>query len=99
EISGPCQTQCGRDVIHLGRRDVAPFEDVRAQLEANQAGTVFNEWFTEQLGTTSVEVNPRFGRFDQDTGEVLPIRSTAQEPAAGSVHQRSPGSPHCESRD
>jgi len=92
EISGPVQTQAGWHVIHLVRRDVAPFEDVRAQLEANQAPTVFNDWFTEQLGTTSVEVNPRFGRFDQDTGEVLPIRSTAQEPAGGSGSTGSTGS-------
>ena len=86
------QTQSGWHVIHLVRRDVAPFEDVRPQLEANQAGTVFNDWFTEQLGTTNVEVNPRFGRFDQDTGEVLPIRSTAQEPAGGSGSTGSTGS-------
>jgi foldase protein PrsA len=92
EISGPVQTQSGWHVIHLVRRDVAPFEDVRPQLEANQAPTVFNDWFTEQLGTTNVEVNPRFGRFDQDTGEVLPIRSTAQEPAGGSGSTGSTGS-------
>jgi foldase protein PrsA len=91
EISGPVQTQFGWHVIHLVRRDVAQFEDVRPQLEANQAPTVFNDWFTEQLGTTNVEVNPRFGRFDQDTGEVLPIRSTAQEPAGGSGSTGSTG--------
>jgi len=92
EISGPVQTQFGWHVIHLVRRDVAPFEDVRDQLAANQTGTVFNDWFTEQLGTTNVEVNPRFGRFDQDTGEVLPIRSTAQERAGGSASTGSTGS-------
>jgi hypothetical protein len=37
-------------------------------------------------------VNPRFGRFDQDTGEVLPIRSTAEEPAGGSGSTGSTGS-------
>jgi foldase protein PrsA len=84
EISGPIKTQFGYHVIRLVRRDVAPFEDVRPQLEANQADTVFADWFIEQLGTTNVDVNPRFGRFDQDTGQVLPIRSTAQEPAGGS---------------
>ena len=92
EISGPVQTQFGWHVIHLVRRDVAPFEDVRDQLAANQTGTVFNDWFTEQLGTTNVEVNPRFGRFDQDTGEVLPIRSTAQEPAGDTGSTGSTGS-------
>lgn len=92
EISGPVRTQFGWHVIHLVRRDVAPLEDVRDQLAANQTGTVFNDWFTEQLGTTNVEVNPRFGRFDQDTGEVLPIRSTAQEPAGGTGSTGSTGS-------
>lgn len=92
EISEPIQTQFGWHVIHLVRRDVAPFEDVRDQLQANQAGPVFNDWFTEQLGTTNIEVNPRFGRFDQDTGEVLPIRSTAKEPAGGSGSTGSNGS-------
>jgi foldase protein PrsA len=92
EISGPIQTQSGWHVIHLVRRDAAPFEDVRDRLEANQATTLIDDWFTERLGTTNVEVNPRFGRFDQDTGEVLPIRSTAQEPAGGSGSTGSNGS-------
>jgi hypothetical protein len=92
EISGPIQTQFGWHVIHLVRRDVAPFVDVRDQLAANQSGPVFDDWFTERLGTTNIEVNPRFGRFDRDTGEVLPIRSTAQEPAGGSGATGSNGS-------
>ncbi|HZN42502.1 MAG TPA: peptidylprolyl isomerase, partial [Actinomycetota bacterium] len=83
EISGPIQTQFGWHVIRLVRRDVAPFEDVRDQLRANEIDAVFDEWFNEQLGITNVEVNPRFGRFDRQTGQVLPIRSTAQEPAGG----------------
>lgn len=81
EISGPIQTQFGWHVIRLVRRDVAPFEDVRDQLRTNELSTVFDEWFAEQFGITNVEVNPRFGRFDPETGQVLPIRSTAQEPA------------------
>jgi foldase protein PrsA len=84
EISGPVRSPVGWHVIRLVSSDVVPFEDVRDQLERNATESVLNEWFTAQLGTTSVEVNPRFGRFDQDTGEVLPIRSTAQEPAGGS---------------
>lgn len=83
EISGPIRTQFGWHVIQLVRRDMAPFEDVRDQLRANETGAVFDEWFSEQLGTTAIDVNPRFGRFDPDTGQVLPIRSTAQEPAGG----------------
>jgi hypothetical protein len=40
---------------------------------------VFNDWFAEQLDATTVDVNPRFGRFDPKTGQVLPVRSTAEE--------------------
>ena len=92
EISEPVKTQFGWHVIRLVRRHVAPFEDVRPQLEANQANTEFGDWLIEQLGTTSVDVNPRFGRFDHDTGQVLPIRSTAQEPAGGPGSTGSTGS-------
>ena len=91
EISSPIRTQFGWHVIHLVRRDVAPFEDVRDQLTANETGTVFNDWFVEQFGTTDVDVNPRFGRFDHETGQVLPIRSTAEEPAGGSGTSGSTG--------
>jgi len=84
EISRPIRTQVGWHVIRLVHRDVMPFEDVRDQLEQNATGTVLGEWFIERLGITNVEVNPRFGRFDQETGQVLPIRSTAEEPAGGS---------------
>ena len=55
--------------------------------QANQTGPVFDDWFTEQLETTTIEVNPRFGRFDRETGEVLLIRSTAKEPAGGWAHR------------
>jgi foldase protein PrsA len=84
EISGPIRTQFGWHVIRLVHRDVVPFEDVRDRLEQNATGTVLGEWFIERLGITNVEVNPRFGRFDRKTGQVLPIRSTAEEPAGGS---------------
>lgn len=80
EISEPVRTQFGWHVIHLVRKDVAAFEDVRDQLRAGQIGTVFNAWFDERFDSTDIVVNPRFGRFDPDTGQVLPIRSTAEEP-------------------
>jgi parvulin-like peptidyl-prolyl isomerase len=79
EISGPVHTQSGWHVIYLKTEDVAPFDDVREQLRASQAGSVFNDWFAEQLDATTVDVNPRFGRFDSKTGQVLPVRSTAEE--------------------
>lgn len=79
EISRPVHTQFGWHVIYVMKKDVAAFDDVREQLTASQTGSIFEDWFAEQLDTTEVDVNPRFGRFDPKTGQVLPVRSTAQE--------------------
>jgi PPIC-type PPIASE domain len=77
EISGPVHTQFGWHVIYLMKKDVPAFDDVREQLVTSQTPSIFGDWFAEQLDTTSVDVNPRFGRFDPKTGQVLPVRSTA----------------------
>lgn len=80
EISAPVQTPFGWHVIELVRRDVAPFEEIRDQLRASQAGAVFDAWLRERAAAVGVEVNPRFGRFDEASVDVVPIRSTAEEP-------------------
>jgi foldase protein PrsA len=81
EISGVVETSFGFHVIELIRRDVAPFEQVRDQLSAQQAPQVFQSWLEERYRALDVEVNPRFGRLD-DTGQVVPVRSTEASPSA-----------------
>lgn len=81
QISAPVQSEFGWHVIYLVRRDVAPFEDVRDQLQAEQSTPIFDAWFREQVQAAAIDVNPRFGRYDMDSLEVVPIRSTADEPA------------------
>jgi parvulin-like peptidyl-prolyl isomerase len=83
EISGPVETQFGWHVIRMVSRDVAPFEDVEEQLRAGSAGQVFQEWMLEQLDSTQIDVNPRFGRLDPETGEVVAVRSTVAEGEEG----------------
>lgn len=80
-ISGPVQTRFGWHVIELVRRDVAAFEDVRDQLVAQQGAAVFDAWLRERYRRVDVEVDPRYGRLDPATGEVVPVRSTAESPA------------------
>jgi hypothetical protein len=82
EISGVIPTQFGFHVIELIRRDVATFEQVRGQLAAQQAPQAFQGWLQEQYAELDVDVNPRYGRLDDETGEVLAIRSTRDEPVA-----------------
>jgi parvulin-like peptidyl-prolyl isomerase len=85
EISGPVHTQFGWHIIYLKTKDVAPFDDVREALRSSQGNSVFNDWFAEQLDATTVDVNPRFGRFDPKTGQVLPVRSTAETGSTGAT--------------
>lgn len=80
EISDPVQTQFGFHLIMLIEVDLVPFEQARVQLIAEVSPEVFGEWFRERIGQAEVEVNPRFGRFDPSTGQVLPRRSTEDEP-------------------
>jgi parvulin-like peptidyl-prolyl isomerase len=82
EISGAVHTQFGYHVIELVRRDVATFDQVREQLSAQQGPQIFQEWMQEQFEATDIEVNPRYGRLDDATGEVLAIRSTEESPTA-----------------
>jgi parvulin-like peptidyl-prolyl isomerase len=77
EISGVVETQFGFHVIELIRRDVAPFEEVRDQLAAQQGAQVFDDWLVERYDATDIEVNPRYGRLDDETRQVVAIRSTA----------------------
>ena len=91
EISGVVETQFGFHVIELVRRDVAPFEDVRDQLSAQQGPQVFGEWLRGRYASFDIEVNPRYGRLDETTGEVLPIRSTAT--GTGATGGDAPASP------
>ena len=85
EISAPVQSEFGWHVIYFVRSDVAPFADVREQLLAEQSPPVFDAWFREQVDATTIDVNPRFGRYDLDTLEVVPVRSTADEPAGATA--------------
>jgi parvulin-like peptidyl-prolyl isomerase len=82
EISDVVQTQFGYHVIELIRRDVPTFEQVRDQLSAQQAPQTFQVWLQERYAALDVDVNPRYGRLDDETGEILAIRSTGDEPVA-----------------
>lgn len=93
EISAPVQTQFGFHVIYLIRRDVAAFDEVRDQLEAQQGGTIFQEWLVERYESGDIEVNPRYGRLDTATGEVVPIRSTAEDGTATPTGATAPTGP------
>jgi hypothetical protein len=76
QISEPVQTQFGWHVIYLMSRETAPLEDVRDQIVESASAQAFQEWMLERFRTAEIEVNPRYGTFDEATGEVVPVRST-----------------------
>ncbi|MGH2658531.1 MAG: peptidylprolyl isomerase [Actinomycetota bacterium] len=92
EIGPPVRTRFGWHVILLVSVDVLPFEEVRDQLAGSLQAQVFSDWLRDQLAEVEITVNPRYGRFDPATGDVLPIRSTATTPATPATATATPGS-------
>lgn len=77
QISEPVQTQFGWHVIELLSRDVAPLDQVREQLTSQAAAEAFQSWMQERLQSAEIRVDPRYGRLDPATGEVVAVRSTS----------------------
>lgn len=82
EISPPVQTQFGWHVIRLVETGVQPFESVRGDIEQQLSQQAFSDWFEQQLRAATVEVNPRYGRWDVSLPAVVRITSTATDSAS-----------------
>jgi hypothetical protein len=75
EISKPVRTQFGWHIIRLISVKTAPYASVRSQLQQELAGPAVQKWFVDQVA--GVTVNPRYGRLDPSTGQVVPLDSTS----------------------
>jgi parvulin-like peptidyl-prolyl isomerase len=76
EISQPVKTDFGWHVIRLEDEQVTPFAQAKQQLIQSQAIVVFNEWLRGQADEQGVDVNPTFGRWDNEQLQVVAVRST-----------------------
>ena len=76
EVSGAVESVGTWHIIKMISVRVQPFEQVRDQLVAQLAGPAFQQWLEGRL-REGVEVNPRYGRLDPGTGEVVRLSSTA----------------------
>jgi foldase protein PrsA len=85
EISQPVQTQSGWHIIQLVGATVTPFEHAKLQLIDEQSQQIFNEWLGGALRAADITVNPKYGRLDRTTGDVVPIRSTAAGESSASI--------------
>jgi foldase protein PrsA len=80
EIGGPVQTEFGFHIIYVQDRQAQPFEDVQADLLEEVRGQVFTSWLLGRVEGAEIRVNPRYGYFDEASGQVLERTSTSPEP-------------------
>jgi foldase protein PrsA len=79
EIGGPVQTEFGYHVIWVKDRQTRPYEEVRPQLLEEVRGRVFSQWLLQRVREAEVRVNPRYGSFDDRSGQVIPRTSSTPE--------------------
>jgi parvulin-like peptidyl-prolyl isomerase len=79
QIGGPVKTEFGYHLIYVEDRESTPFEEVRPQLVAELRGQVFTDWLLARLKDADVRVNPRYGYFDQASGQVIERTATTPE--------------------
>jgi parvulin-like peptidyl-prolyl isomerase len=84
EVVGPVETQFGFHIIEVTEREAPELEDVedeiRDELSQGEQGAAVQEWLAQQRAEAEVTVNPRFGEWDPERGEVVtadPLGDTA----------------------
>ena len=76
EISDPIESVGRWNVIRLIDVKTQPYEEVRDQLRSELAAPAYQQWYLRHV-RDGVEVNPRFGRLDPRSGEIIPLTTTA----------------------
>ncbi|MGH2818415.1 MAG: peptidylprolyl isomerase [Actinomycetota bacterium] len=92
EISAPVRTQFGFHVIRVTDRRVAPFEQVRGQIEEVLGGEAedeaWQEWVVDAYEDADIRVNPRYGELDLDTQQI--VNPSAQDVPGADESQATP---------
>lgn len=88
QLIGPVQTRFGWHVVKVNAFRTVPFEEVRDELrrdlERSAAQRAFDEWYQGALLNADVDVDPRFGDWDSQSGQVVassPLAPANQIPA------------------
>lgn len=86
-IIGPVQSEFGWHVIWVKDVSTPPFEEVKDQLQG-AGGQAFEPWLTDRLTQADVQVNPKYGTFNAQTGQIDAPAGQAEPPA-----EQAPGAP------
>ncbi|MDP8977218.1 MAG: peptidylprolyl isomerase [Actinomycetota bacterium] len=75
EVVGPVRTQFGFHIIQVTERQADSLAEVRAEirseLEQTERQTAVSDWLVRQAREAQVTVNPRFGRWDPESAQVV----------------------------
>ncbi len=75
DVVGPVETQFGFHIIEVTDRSAPSLEevseDIRAELSQGQGQEVVETWLAEQRAEAEIDVNPRFGEWDAEAGQVV----------------------------
>lgn len=81
-VAGPVRGSAGFEVYKLVERRVRPLDDVKAEIRerllVDERRTAFDGWVANGLRRADVTVNPKYGRFDE--GSLQVIGPSNQEP-------------------
>ena len=89
ELVGPVKTEFGYHVIEVidkqPGQELAEVEDeIRSELAQSQGGDLVNEELTKRTKEAEVTVNPRFGTWNPETGQVEPKKPLGETSEGGS---------------
>ena len=75
QVGEPVKTVFGWHLIKVNRRNKPSYDEVAQQVQTqvqNRATEAFNQWLQKDITDAKVSVNPRFGKWDEVSGQVQP---------------------------
>ncbi len=77
QIIGPVQSQFGWHVIWVKSIAVQPLDQVKTQIQQTLSTSAFAKWLVDRINSSKITINPRYGKMDPVTGQVVAITSTS----------------------
>jgi hypothetical protein len=76
EVYGPVESEFGFHVIEVLDRETPELseveDEIREELAAGEEVEVFDDWLAQRREQTEITVNPQFGEWNPEAGQVEP---------------------------